>query len=699
MLSIPMQFNSVTLYSPHKGQQRQALECYSTTCIIYVCVCAGHFCPEGTEFSTQYPCNNGTYNNATGGSSDAACQLCDPGFYCPGTGLSQPAGPCAGGWYCTLGSWSDKPAVLGNDTGVTCDCPAQSIGGKCLVGTFCPEGSDAPISCSAGSYCSSDGLSNVTGPCQAGYFCSGGATIPNPVNETFGDVCPQGHYCPEGSGAAQACLAGTYTGLYGNQNSSDCLPCTAGQYCPSPGLAAPAGDCDVGWFCPEGMTQPQPSGNQCLAGHSCPQGSPTQTPCPSGSYQPIVEQGTCLSCPSGYYCDQNEAIAEQQSGGGEPSHGVVTPKVCPAGFYCPNGTQTDQENPCPAGTYSNTTGLEMQSQCQDCPPGEFCDVTGLTSPTGQCSAGYYCVSRSSSPTPALSAEGGPCQQGTYCEQGASVETPCPKGTYGDRALLPSLADCTICPPGEFCAQSGLSAPNGSCLAGYYCTNGSEEANPVGQSYGDECPSGYYCPAHSYQPTACPAGSYNPNTQRTDSSACLACDPGNYCNSTGLSSMTGSCDEGYYCISSASSSAPTDGTTGNICPEGSYCPLGSSQHLFCPNGTYTNHTGAAACYDCPAGYYCVNRDRADLCLPGFYCPDRTGANLQACPAGTYNPVYGLSMESQCTQCDGGKYCLTPGLSAVSGDCTAGYYCRFGEFFMLFVLSFELTTPIPNTHTHT
>lgn len=51
------------------------------------------------------------------------------------------------------------------------------------------------------------------------------------------------------------------------------------------------------------------------------------------------------------YCDQNEAIAEQQSGAGEPSHGVVTPKVCPDGFYCPNGTETERENPCPVGTY------------------------------------------------------------------------------------------------------------------------------------------------------------------------------------------------------------------------------------------------------------------------------------------------------------------------------------------------------------
>lgn len=593
--------------------------------------------------------------------------------------MPEPAGLCSGGWYCTLGSWSQRPSVLGNATGLDCNCPAQRIGGQCQAGTFCPEGSYAPIPCIGGYYCSMDRLSNVTGSCLAGFYCNRSSTIPNPVNETFGDVCPQGHYCPTGSAAPLACPAGTFSNLYGNHNISSCLLCTAGKYCPSNGLPAPIGACDAGWFCPEGMTQPQPLGKQCLAGHSCPLGSPVQTPCPSGWYQPIVGQAACIVCPAGSYCDQNEAIAEEQSGAGKPSHGVVTPKLCPAGFFCPNGTKTDQENPCPSGTYSNTTGLENVSQCLDCTPGHYCDVASLTSPTGLCSPGYYCVSKATSPTPSpVSSHGGPCRQGTYCKQGASTEVPCPKGTYGDRPLLPSLADCTICPPGEFCSHSGLSAPNGSCLEGYYCTNGSEEADPVGQIYGDECPVGHYCPIHSHKPVPCPVGTYQPRLRQPDNSSCLACDPGNYCNATGASNMTGKCSEGFYCTLRASSSAPQDGITGNICPAGSYCPAGSSQHLYCPNGTFTNHSGAARCYDCPEGHYCVNRDRADSCLPGYYCPPKTGADLQACPSGTLNPIYGASMLNQCIQCTGGKYCRTSALSAVSGSCAAGYYCRSGQF---------------------
>ena len=43
------------------------------------------------------------------------------------------------------------------------------------------------------------------------------------------------------------------------------------------------------------------------------------------------ESNWCFFFFSGKYCDQNEAIDEEQSGVGEPSHGVVTPKDCPAG--------------------------------------------------------------------------------------------------------------------------------------------------------------------------------------------------------------------------------------------------------------------------------------------------------------------------------------------------------------------------------
>ena len=56
---------------------------------------------------------------------------------------------------------------------------------------------------------------------------------------------------------------------------------------------------------------------------------------------------------------------------------------------------------------------------------------------------------------------------------------------------------------------------------------------------------------------------------------------------------------------------------------------------------------------------------------------TGADLEPCPSGTYNPVYGMSNVNQCLQCDGGSYCLTAGLDSVTGFCQPGYYCISGN----------------------
>ena len=44
---------------------------------------------------------------------------------------------------------------------------------------------------------------------------------------------------------------------------------------------------------------------------------------------------------------------------------------CPEGFFCPNGTGHNWQ-PCPAGTFSNTTGLALADHCIPCLPGAFC---------------------------------------------------------------------------------------------------------------------------------------------------------------------------------------------------------------------------------------------------------------------------------------------------------------------------------------
>jgi len=65
----------------------------------------------------------------------------------------------------------------------------------------------------------------VAGDCDAGYYCPGGDTQPNPA-ET---VCPPGRYCPQGSDTPTPCPAGTFSNESMNMMESDCTNCTAGE--------------------------------------------------------------------------------------------------------------------------------------------------------------------------------------------------------------------------------------------------------------------------------------------------------------------------------------------------------------------------------------------------------------------------------------------------------------------------------------
>lgn len=82
-------------------------------------------------------------------------------------------------------------------------------------------------------------------------------------------------------------------------------------------------------------------------------------------------------------------------------------------------------------------------------------------------------------------------------------------------------------------------------------------------------------------------------------------------------------------------------TGDLCPMGQYCPIGSSSGTNCPPGTYLNTTGSTDqtdCHTCLQGYYCAgygNPAASGLCTVGFYCP--SGMNITTpgeytCPEG-------------------------------------------------------------------
>ena len=93
------------------------------------------------------------------------------------------------------------------------------------------------------------------------------------------------------------------------------------------------------------------AGDICPEGFHCPEGSYQPVPCGNGTYMNHTGADTCYLCPEGYYCVNRDRA-----------------DICRQGFYCPAGTGADLQ-PCPMGTFGNTTGLGNASQCTQCTGG------------------------------------------------------------------------------------------------------------------------------------------------------------------------------------------------------------------------------------------------------------------------------------------------------------------------------------------
>lgn len=188
--------------------------------------------------------------------------------------------------------------------------------------------------------------------------------------------------------------------------------------------------------------------------------------------------------------------------------------------------------------------------------------------------------------------------------------------------------------------------------------------------------------------------------------CKPCDDGYYGETTGLevSTCTGKCSAGFYCnyvgqgqTIGATVHSPEDGTLGNRCAAGTYCPEGSYQETPCENGSYQPNNGQSSCLTCPIGSFCPEGSVEPVeCPVGYYCeigtgstsilipnPDGSGTTISVdvpttkCPAGLYQPETG---RDRCLTCPPGYFCQSEGITAIDDStmkCSPGYYCTSGS----------------------
>ncbi|XP_077422977.1 uncharacterized protein LOC144052618 isoform X3 [Vanacampus margaritifer] len=738
---------------------------------------SGHYCPEGTAYGAQFPCPAGTYSIYMGNRQKEDCLLCPEGSFCL-EGTSKPApcpistfrrvkggqtledcSICPAGYFCShsatvnpkvcgAGRYSDEGAAecspclpghfCSNETtseetmrsvmvcppGFLCSQglardPRRSAT-LCPRGFYCPGGGidPNPIPCPNGTYSEHPGLSEISAcvSCPEGKYCYSQLPEEHPITTPTG-LCPDGHYCPTGTGYlySNPCQAGQYRSSASGHSGEVCIPCPSRHYCDRPGMHTPS-ICPQGFYCPEGSSSTQ----------TCPEGS-------YGSRSALSDESECSLCGAGWHCS-GVGLAEPSGickGGFYCREGAKfaspvdgkTGGLCPPGSYCPPGSSSPI--PCPPGTFSNSSGLSRPQDCISCPPGLCCLGSNNTSPSGPCSPGYYCTGGSASPIQheaeqghytvegavrpepcplgtfqprqgaqsCMQCQGGRlcnqtglsqpplCPRGYYCPPASSFPRPCPTGWYSDEPGGEDVQHCRPCEAGWFCSKSGLSDPEGLCDPGHYCTSAASAASPIAVDSGGVCPAGYVCPRGTKHPQQhpCPVGTWSNTVGAQNLSYCLPCPPGLYCNSTGIRQPSGTCDTGFYCSGGSMSPKPFDGLTGDICPVGHYCLMGSASPTPCPDGTYTNATGAEACRDCPPGSYCLSGEGIQPCPLGHYCLAGGVEGILPCPPGTYNPQLGFSQVEQCLICPAGVYCEDWGLSEPTGPCQAGYYCIAGVNF--------------------
>ena len=299
------------------------------------------------------------------------CTQCSGGKYCAYPNATSESGPCDAGYFCRSGSNQPKP-----ESGHTGDA------GPCPAGKYCPQSTTNPLPCSKGRfsnnthlktasecdlctpghYCGEDGLANVSGQCDPGFYCLYGSSIPNPpVANSSGGPCPVGHYCLKGTSYPVGCKAGTYNNQTGQ---SQCQQCCSGYYCPENSTSCV---------------------NECPTGHYCPVGTRHlyEYPCPAGTYNAFAKKtdvSDCTYCDAGRYC---------------PTAGLSASFAdCAAGWYCRRGASSSR--PIDIGNMTcagNATQNASTCFCPNsttggqCAPGTFCPK-GSSGPT-QCSPGMY----------------------------------------------------------------------------------------------------------------------------------------------------------------------------------------------------------------------------------------------------------------------------------------------------------------------
>ncbi|KAL8427177.1 hypothetical protein Efla_006804 [Eimeria flavescens] len=601
------------------------------------------------ETAKETACPEGTFSNSEGGSTEEDCIVCPAGYACQGQGQ-------------------------------------QHVTGRCAQGYYCPEGSKSvtAVPCPAGFFCQADNFvynvalhADVQTLEQADFT---GDRVPARVTDGNSDlesgwiskISPSGHVLlvDLGDYLQFTCtqILSDFSVHYLHQSSGSYLELLDVNANKKADYEQTFGEITARKIMLS-IKDPQVFISEIIVTGTSSSGPADPTPCPRGWYQELMAQTSCKICLEGYYCADSSVAPELQ---------------CPEGHFCPEGTFDGGEHPCPLGTYNGEKGAKTASECITCPAGQFCGSRGLTKPSGDCFAGFYCKGGAWSPAPSALERnpdgdfyfsGGLCPSGHYCPEGADAPKACPEGTSSSALGGKRAEDCIACLPGYYCSNSlGV----GLCAVGYYCTGNSTVPTPSEATQGARCPKGHYCPEGSYVPQPCPPGTFSEG----GTGECTLCTEGWQCPESKLSSPQALCPAGHACAEGTVFAVP--------CPPGTLAASkGSSACDLCSGGFVCDEAGLSLpSAACPEGFVCArgasmdmlslyvfgeNSTEYGLCPPGNFCP-ASSTSPTPCNAGTFQDGVGAS---ECKPCSPGFACTESGLISPTVPCDEGFYCVKGS----------------------
>lgn len=312
-------------------------------------------------------------------------------------------------------------------------------------------------------------------------------------------------------------------------------------------------------------------------------------------------------------------------GGFYAGDGTMNCLPCPAGSISPNASYTCTN--CTIGQYTNGEG---QNTCIDCPLGTFLlnASGGNLTDCINCPIGHY------SDVPGRNYTCDVCPYGTYSTNitGRPFCYQCPGGTFNNYTQSVYQTDCRNCSERYFAKPGSRNCT--ICPGGTYAPNVRTENCSI-------CAAGTWSDQGEIECHNCSIGTSNEVPGSAGVASCVQCRPGTYAPAEATPQCI-LCPDGHY----SNSTGATSISTCIACPLGRFNPNPGAPSLancsFCPQGTYQNTLASNSCILCPPGTY--NEAIGSVGI----------GDCQACPAGTYGPSSGLGTLADCLPCPAGHY---------------------------------------------